>query len=47
MFDLIQLEQDIVKFYVTGKPLIATDGEIRTVFRFKQSPTGNILPGNK
>ena len=47
MFDLVQLEQDVVKFYIAGKPLIAIDDGIRTVFRFRNSPTENTLPGNK
>ena len=47
MFDLHQLEQDVVKFYIAGKPLIAIDSSIRTVFRFRNSPTEIALPANK
>ena len=47
VFDLDQLEQNVVKFYIAGKPLIAIDGSIRTVFRFRNSPTENTLPRNK
>ena len=47
VFDLVQLEQDVVKFYIVGKPLIAIDSSIRTVFRFRNSPKENTLPGNK
>ena len=48
-FDLVQLEQDVVKFYIAGKPSIATDSSssIRSVFRFRNSPTEYTLPGNK
>ena len=41
-FDLNQLEQDVVKFYIAGKPLIVFDDNVRTVFRFK-----NLIPGSK
>ena len=41
-FDLNQLEQDVVKFFIAGKPLIVFDGNFRTVFRFK-----NLIPGSK
>lgn len=41
-FDLNQLEQDVVKIYIAGKPLIVFDSNIRTVFRFK-----NLIPGSK
>lgn len=47
VFDLERLEQDVVKFFIAGKPLIAIDSSIRTVFRFRNSPTENTLPGNK
>ena len=47
IFDLDQLEQDVVKFYIAGKPLIAIDNSIRTVFRFRNSPTEDTLPRNK
>lgn len=46
-FDLVQLEQDVVKFYIAGKPSIAADSSIRAVFRFRNSPTENTLPGSK
>ena len=47
IFDLNRLEQDVVKLYIAGKPLIAIDSNIRTVFRFRNSPTEHTLPGNK
>ena len=47
VFDLERLEQDVIKFFIAGKPLITIDGSIRTVFRFRNSPTENTLPGNK
>ena len=46
-FDLIQLEVDVVKFYIAGKPLITSDGRFRTVFRFKNSPTEISPPNSK
>lgn len=43
MCDLNQLEQDVVKFYIAGKPIIITDddgpGNMRNVFRFRNLPT--------
>ena len=47
VFDLVQLELDVVKFYIVGKPLMAIDSSIRTIFRFRNSPTENTLSGNK
>ena len=47
VFDLDHLEQDVVKIFIAGKPLIAIDSSIRTVFRFRNSPTENILQGSK
>jgi len=45
MFDLKQLEQNVVAFYIAGKPLIALD-DIRIIFRFRDSPNETTL-GNK
>lgn len=45
--DLNQLEQDVVEIYIVGKPLIAIDSSIRTVFRFKNMPTEITQPGSK
>ena len=45
--DLNQLEQDIVEICIVGKPLIAIDSSIRTVFRFKNMPTDITQPGSK
>ena len=45
--DLNQLEQDVVEIYIVGKPLIAIDNSIRTVFRFKNMPTEITQPGSK
>ena len=47
MIDLDQLEQAVVKVYIAGKPLIINDGGIRSVFRFKNSPTETTLSGHK
>lgn len=46
MFDLHQLEQDVVKIYVAGKPLITFDN-LRIVFRFRNLPTENTLSEHK
>ena len=46
-FDLTELEQDVVKFYIAGKPLITSDDRFRTVFRFKNSPTEITPPNSK
>ena len=46
MFDLNRLEEDVVKIYIAGKPLITFDN-IRTVFRFRNLPTENTLSENK
>ena len=46
MFDLHQLEQDVVKIYIAGKPLITFDS-LRIVFRFRNLPTENTLSENK
>ena len=45
--DLNQLEQEVVEIYIVGKPLIAIDSSIRTVFRFKNMPTEITQPGSK
>ena len=45
LFDLEQLEQNVVAFYIAGKPLIKLD-DIRIVFRFRDSPNETTL-GNK
>jgi len=45
MFDLEQLEQNVVAFYVAGKPQIQLDN-IRTIFRFRNSPNETTL-GNR
>ena len=45
LFDLDQLEQYVVGFYIAGKPQIQLDS-IRTVFRFRNSPN-DITLGNK
>jgi len=45
MFDLEQLEQKIVSFYIAGKSVIISE-DIRTVFRFRDSPNETAL-GNK
>ena len=42
LFNLVQLEQNIVAFYIAGKPHIRLDG-IRTVFRFKNIPNETVL----
>ena len=47
MIDLDQLEQAVVKFYIAGKPLIINDSNLRSVFRFKNSPTEITLSGHK
>ena len=47
VFDLDQLELDVVKVYIVGKPLITIDSNIRTVFRFRNSPTEATLPKYK
>lgn len=47
MLDLVQLEKDIVKLYIAGKPLIANNSNMRRVFRFRNSPTEALLLGNK
>ena len=44
-FDLEQLEQNVVAFYIAGKSLITSD-DIRIVFRFRDSPTETNL-GNR
>ena len=36
-FQLHQLEEDILRIYVAGKPLIDSPLSIRIVFKFKQS----------
>jgi len=43
VFDLRQLEQDVVKFYIAGKPLITVESSIRIIFRFRNSPTETTL----
>ena len=45
LFDLDQLEQNVVAFYIAGKPQIQLDS-IRTIFRFRNSPN-EITLGNK
>lgn len=45
LFDLIQLEQAVVKDYIAGKPLITSD-DIRIIFRFRDSPNEANL-GNR
>ena len=45
LFDLEQLEQSVVAFYIAGKPLIISD-DIRIIFRFRDSPNETTL-GNK
>ena len=45
MFDLEQLEQNVVAFYIAGKPLI-TSNDIKIIFRFRDSPN-EITLGNK
>ena len=47
MFDFKQLEQDVVKLYIAGKPVITLDDSIRTIFRFRNLPTEITLPGSK
>ena len=47
MLDLYQLEQDVVKVYIAGKPLIINDNSTRSVFRFRDSPTETTLSPNK
>ena len=42
IFDLKQLEQNIVAFHIAGKPQIQS-GSIRTIFRFRNSPNDTIL----
>ena len=45
LFDLEQLEQSVVAFYIAGKPLITLD-DMRIIFRFRDSPNETTL-GNK
>jgi len=45
LFDLERLEQNVVAFYIAGKPLITLD-DIRIIFRFRNSPNETTL-GNK
>ena len=45
LFDLDQLEKNVVAFYIAGKPQIQLDS-IRTIFRFRNSPHEMTL-GNK
>jgi len=45
LFDLEQLEQNVVACYIAGKPLIKLD-DIRIIFRFRDSPNETTL-GNK
>ena len=47
ILDLYQLERDVVKFYIAGKPLIINDNSIRSVFRFSNSPTETTLSPKK
>jgi len=47
-FNLKRLEQDVVKFYIAGKPLIVTDdSEFKIVFRFRNLPTEMTISGSK
>ena len=36
-FQLLQLEEDLVRIFVAGKPLIESPSSIRILFKFKQS----------
>jgi len=45
MFDLEQLEQNVIAFYIAGKPQIWLNN-IRTIFRFRNSPNETTL-GNR
>ena len=45
LFDLDQLEQNVVAFYIAGKPRIQLE-KIRTIFRFRNSPNETTL-GNR
>jgi len=45
LFDLEQLEQNVVTDYIAGKPLITLD-DIKIIFRFRDSPNEATL-GNK
>ena len=45
MFDLDQLEQNVVAFYIAGKPRIEL-GNIKIIFRFRNSPNETTL-GNR
>ena len=47
ILDLDQLERRVVKIYIAGKPLIANDNGIRSIFRFSNSPTETTLSPNK
>ena len=38
VFDLNHLEQDVVAYYIAGKPLIKETTSIRIIFRFRDSP---------
>ncbi|XP_065913406.1 uncharacterized protein [Dysidea avara] len=45
MFDLEQLQQNVVAFYIAGKPLI-TSNDIKIIFRFRDSPNEITLGNN-
>ena len=36
MFDLEQLEEDIVCEFIAGKPIIKSESLLRTVFKFRK-----------
>lgn len=36
-FQLLQLEEDLVRMFVAGKPLIESPSSMRILFKFKQS----------
>ena len=39
-FDLTRLQEDIVRHYLSGKPVIKDISNLRTVFKFKQKDSG-------